>query len=281
MNAVLDRPSRTAPPARVAAWPLPPGWPDEWPPPEQISEGEAVALLETGACLSQPVFHALYERTPPGFQAELVEGVVYVASPLSRRHGGPHLKFGMILSLYEDATPGVEASDNTSVVLNGAGEPQPDLYVRVRRDHGGRSRTFSREDGVRVESDDDGDYLTTGPEFVLEIARSSFTLDFQGKRRDYLSGGVREYVIANVVTRALHWFDFGSGTDRPVPVPEDGVVRSRCLPGLWIDGPALFDRRGADARATLERGLASPEHAAFVQRLAEANALQGGGGGEP
>ena len=273
MNAVLDRPRTTsAPPVGVRGRPLPEGWPDDWPPPWEMGERQSVALLEPGACFPRTVFHALYEQTPPKFKAELIEGVVHVASPLSRRHGGPHLKFGMILSVYEDATPGLEACDNTSVYLSDRSEVQPDLFLRVRRDHGGRSRTVSTTKSGDVTSDDDGGYLTTGPEFVLEIARSSFTVDYHGKRRDYLAGGVREYVVANVVARTLHWFDFTAGTDVPVPVPEDGVLKSKAMPGLWLNGPALFHRRGNEARATLEEGLAAPEHAAFVERLAAAKA---------
>ena len=282
MNAVLDRPAadRFAPAALAddrevpaeAAYPLPPGWPADWPPPNELSEAEAVAELHTGACLTQPVFHALYECTPPGFSAELVEGVVYVASPLSRRHGLPHFKFGGTLSMYEDHTRGIEGGDNVSVALTGTGESQPDLYLRIRRDHGGRSRTFSVRDGVRTDSDDEGDYLTAGPEFVLEVARSSRTLDLNGKRRDYRAGGVQEYVIADVSRREMHWFDFAAGTDAAVPIPGDGVVRSRSMPGLWLNGPALFARRGKAARETLRAGLATPEHAAFVAKLAAAKA---------
>ena len=292
MNAVLDRPAADRHvPADLSGdhevpgqtdYSLPPGWPAEWPPPNELSEAEAVAELHTGACLTQPVFHALYERTPPGFTAELVEGVVFVASPLSRRHGVPHFKFGGMLSIYDDHTPGIEGGDNVSVVLTGTGESQPDLYLRVRRDHGGRSRTFSVEDGVRTESDDDGDYLTTGPEFVLEVAKSSRTLDLNGKRRDYRVGGVLEYVVADVNRRETHWFDFSSGSDAPVPIPADGIVRCRSMPGLWLNGPALFDRRGKAAHDTLLTGLATPEHAAFVQKLAAAkaacDAAAGGGG---
>ena len=282
MNAVLQQPRRapqSADPIRGAA--APPGWPDFWPAPADLTPERAVAELRTGACLSQPVFHAVYERTPPGFKAELVEGVVFMASPLSRRHGTRHVKFGSILSLYEDATPGVEAADNTSVVCTGLAESQPDLYMRVRRDHGGRSRTFSQVEGVRVESDDDGDHLTTGPEFVLEVAKSSLTLDLNGKRRDYRAGGVEEYVVADIQNRRLVWFHFAAGTDAAAPVPEDGVVRSRSLPGLWLDGPALFRGDGLTARKTLDAGLATPEHAVFIERLAAAKAARdadGGGG---
>ena len=49
---------------------------------------------------------------------------------------------------------------------------------------------------------------------------------------------------------------------------EDGTLRSRAFPGLWLDPAALLAGDIAAVLATLERGLASPEHAAFVAELA-------------
>ena len=257
------------PPADAPPYPAPPGWPPDFPHPAFLSGQDALELLENGNHLTQPVFHAAYERTPENFTAELVGGTVFVASPLSRRHGLPHLKFDTILSLYEDETPGVEAADNTSTILTNIGEAQPDLYLRVRRDHGGRTTTFSSEDGEVGRSDDDGDYVSGGPEFVLEVAKSSLAVDLGAKLADYFAGGVQEYVVADARRRELCWFDLAVG-DRPIAVPADGVLKSLAMPGLWLNGPALFARRGKAARDTLRTGLATPEHAAFVAKLAAA-----------
>jgi hypothetical protein len=46
-----------------------------------------------------------------------------------------------------------------------------------------------------------------------------------------------------------------------------GVVRSEAFPGLWLDLPAALKRDLRGIRATLNKGLASPEHAAFVAAL--------------
>ena len=37
--------------------------------------------------MNREEFHRLYEQTPEGFKAELIGGIVYVASPLFRRMG--------------------------------------------------------------------------------------------------------------------------------------------------------------------------------------------------
>ena len=236
-------------------------------------------MLENGNRLTQPIFHAAYERTPERFTAELIGGIVRVAGRTARGHDLPHARIGTMLSIYEDMTPGAEAAGRTSVILTNIGEAQPDLYLRIRRDHGGRTTTFSNENGEVVRSPDDGDYVSGGPEFVLEVSKSSVAVDTTAKLRDYLAGGVQEYVVADIRRRVLRWYDLASGSDAPLSPPADGVLKSLAMPGLWLDGPALFARDGKAARATLERGLATSEHAAFVAELAAAKALRAAAAG--
>ncbi len=47
--------------------------------------------LQNGDRMTQQEFHRLYEQTPEGFKAELIGGIVYVASPLYPAHGKPHM----------------------------------------------------------------------------------------------------------------------------------------------------------------------------------------------
>ena len=48
----------------------------------------------------------------------------------------------------------------------------------------------------------------------------------------------------------------------------DGILRSELFPGLWLDPEALISGDGPRLIAVLQEGLASPERAAFVARLA-------------
>jgi hypothetical protein len=48
-----------------------------------------------------------------------------------------------------------------------------------------------------------------------------------------------------------------------------GIYRVQTFPGLWTDGPALLAHDYAKLMQTLEEGLATPEHAAFVRQLAQ------------
>ena len=211
--------------------------------------------LHTGDRMTREEFHRLYERTPPGFKAELVGGIVYVSSPLKRQHSNPHVLLGTVFGTYKLHTPGVESGDNGTILLGDEGEPQPDLYLRILPEFGGQSKTTP------------DDYVEGAPELLAEIAASKRSLDLHGKHDDYRRYGVLEYLVLCVRERQMRWFDLRTG--RETPIDDDGIIRVRSFPGLWIDVAALLNE---DARLirVLEQGLATPEHGAFVRRLAQA-----------
>jgi hypothetical protein len=213
--------------------------------------------LHNGDRMTQAEFHRIYERMPGNFKAELIGGIVYVASPLKRQHGTSHLVWGAVFGTYVLNTPGLEAGDNATILLGEEGEPQPDVYLRILPEYGGQSCTTKDE------------YIQGAPELVAEVAVSRRSVDLHGKLQDYRRYGVREYLVLCVRERQLRWFDLSA--DQELGPAADGVIRVRCFPGLWIDVKALLnqDRR---LLTVLEQGLATPEHAAFVQSLAEARA---------
>jgi Uma2 family endonuclease len=202
--------------------------------------------------MSQPEFHRVYELTPEHVKAELVEGVVYMASPLSVQHGDAHCLLATALGMYALATPGVRPTDNATLILGASDEPQPDLSLRILPEFGGQTRI-------------DDKYIAGAPELIVEVALGSRDIDLHAKRRAYARHGGIEYVVADLEAERLHWIDLR--TDQDVAAGADGVCRIRTFPGLWIDGPALFAYDVARLTATLNAGLASPEHASFVATL--------------
>jgi len=209
--------------------------------------------LHSGDRMTQAEFHRIYEQMPEKFRAELVGGVVYVSSPLSITHGKNHPPLGTLFFVYESATPGVETGDNVTVILGDEAEPQPDLYLRILPEFGGQSRTKKG-------------YVAGAPELMTEIALSSRSLDLHAKKEDYARNGVFEYLVLCLREKQLRWFDLRK--DRELTADADGVLRVRCFPGLWIHVEALLARDARQMLATLEQGLATPEHAEFVRQLA-------------
>jgi len=176
--------------------------------------------LESGDRLTRHEFERRYNAMPDLKKAELIEGVVYVASPVrSRSHGQPHAAMMGWLFAYWIATPGVDLNDNTTVRLDLDNEPQPDALLRLEQGAGGQSRV----------SDDD--YIEGAPELVVEIAATSATKDLHDKKRVYRRNGVQEYIVWQVIDQRLDWFYLQDGdyislnaSDRGGN-PESGISR--------------------------------------------------------
>jgi Uma2 family endonuclease len=203
--------------------------------------------------MSREEFQRLYEGAPEDFKAELIGGTVYVASPFKLGHGEPHLLLGVLLVTYASRTPGVRPSDNTTVVLADNTELQPDLLLRVLQEYGGQSSTTK------------DDYVKGAPEFIVEIAHSSQAVDLHAKKDEYARHGVLEYLVCCINEQRFRWFDLGA--DVELQTDSAGIVRVSSFPGLWINGPALLAHDYATLMTTLEEGLATPDHAAFVREL--------------
>ncbi len=217
--------------------------------------GMPIPKLESGDHLLGPEFERRYAALPDVKKSELIEGVVYVGSPVSHDHGTAHIRVSMLLGLYASRTPGVIAADNATVRLDKKNVVQPDVFLRIDPARGGRSRV--EEDG----------YLAGPPELVFEVAVTSASNDLHAKRRVYRKKGVGEYVVWRVVEPGIDWFTFRGGAEKHLRAGRDGITKSRILPGLWLDCKALLSGDMTRALAVLEQGLKSPEHAAFIEAL--------------
>ena len=215
--------------------------------------------LQPGDRLTRDEFERRYDAMPELKKAELIEGVVYMASAVRyTQHGMPERYLSMWLGYYQSTTPGVEVVGNTTLRLDVDNEPQPDLLLRVPERAGGRSRVGA------------DDYLEGAPELVVEIAASSVSYDLHQKLHAYRRNGVAEYLVHRVDDAAIDWFVLERGAYVPQLPDAEGLLHSRTFPGLVLS-PSLAlagDLRGL--QQLIERACATAEHAAFVQRLAQA-----------
>lgn len=222
----------------------------------RVDPGADVAAppLVAGDRLTRAEFERRYAAMPGVKKAELIEGVVYVPSPVSNRHARPHAAIMMWLAVYAARTPGLEAGDNATVRLDLDNEPQPDAYLRIAPARGGQSR------------DEEG-YVAGAPELVAEVAVPSASYDLHDKLRAYRRNGVREYVVWRVADRALDWFCLRDERYEPLSPSPDGVLQSPLFPGLRLAVANLLDGDLARVLDVLAVGLATAEHAAFITRL--------------
>ncbi len=212
--------------------------------------------LENGAHLSASEFLRRYEAMPEVKKAELIGGIVYMASPVrADQHGDPDSLMQGWLCAYAIATPGVKSTTNSTVRLGADDVPQPDGALRILPEYGGRVRLDAKG------------YLQGGPDLVVEVAASSASVDTHEKLLAYRRAGVAEYIVYRTEDDAVDWWVLAEDEYRPVPADEKGILRSKVFPGLWLGIEALVGGDGLKMMAILQKGLQSKDHAAFVSEL--------------
>ena len=217
---------------------------------------QGLAVLESGDRLTRSEFERRYAALPHLKKAELIEGVVYVASPVSvRKHGQPHSDMIGWLIAYRAATPGVMVCDNTTVRLDSDNEPQPDALLRIDESKGGQSR---------ISADD---YIEGAPELIVEIAASSASYDLHDKLRAYRRNGVKEYLVWLTQEEGFRWYVLQEETYVLQQPDGRGILHSWIFPGLQLAVEALLAGEMQTVLAVLQEGVDSEEHRQFVQQL--------------
>lgn len=221
---------------------------------DTIKPVQLIPPLENGDRLTRSEFERRYHTMPDVKKADLIEGIVYMASPLRvTGHGEPHADIMTWLGVYKAFTPGVKLADNTTVRLDADNEPQPDALLRI--ENGGQSR---------ISADD---YVEGAPELIVEIAASSAAIDAHDKLKIYRRNQVQEYLIWRVYDGEFDWFILKDGEYRRLEANAEGVFCSQIFPGLWLDKSALLTGNLAKVLEILQQGLASSEHQSFVKNL--------------
>ncbi|NEQ81438.1 MAG: Uma2 family endonuclease [Moorea sp. SIO2I5] len=217
-----------------------------------------IPILENGDRLTRVEFERRYQAMPDTKKAELIEGVVYVASPVRiTKHANPHGKMITWLGVYEAATPGVMLGDNPTVRLDYDNEPQPDAILRIDQQKGGQSRI----------SDDD--YVEGAPELIVEIAASSASYDLHDKLRVYRRNGVKEYLVWLVQEQQFRWYELYAGEYVQQQPDQLGVLTSNVFPGLQLAVEPLLAGQMQRVLAVLQEGIQSEAHQDFVARLTQ------------
>ena len=215
-----------------------------------------ILFLENGDRLTRKEFERRYHAMPRLKKAELIEGIVFMSSPLHfERHAEPHARIMSWLGTYWAATPGVELADNATLRLDADNEFQPDALLRLPENAGGTSR-ISRDD-----------YLEGAPELIVEVASTRASHDLHDKRKVYRRNGVREYLVWLTREKRLLWLVLEEDEYQPLQPGADGLWRGRIFPSLALNGQALLDGDLARVLVDQQRCLGSEEHRRFVETL--------------
>jgi Uma2 family endonuclease len=220
------------------------------------AQKDRIPPLRNGDRLTRDEFERRYEAMPEVKKAELIEGIVYMPSPVSfLDHAEPHATAISWLGFYKMITPGVRIGDNGTVRLDNDNEPQPDISVIIPPEFGGQAK---------IDADK---YISGAPELVVEIAASSVSIDTHKKLEAYRRNGVKEYIIWLVEENEIRWLVLRGGGFVTLAPDADGLLRSEALPGLVMDPLALLvgDLQKMSEDQARQRGTEA--HNRFVEAL--------------
>jgi Uma2 family endonuclease len=163
-----------------------------------------------------------YALVPDGQKADLIDGVIYMASPDSS-HASNLISFVQFLLrgfVAARKVGGIVSGSRWAFRLAKRSAPEPDVaYVAPERRH------LIRYGGVRG-----------APDIAVEVvSRDSIDRDYRLKWRKYQSAGVREYWIIDPVQDKLTFLLLNNGRYRRVPLEGKNIFRSEVLPGFWLD----------------------------------------------
>ena len=184
--------------------------------------------LENGDHLSAVEFMRRYESMPSTRKIQLIEGIVFMPSPVrAKSHGAPDNVVQFWLASYAMNHPELEAYANTSILLDAENSLQPDAMLCTQP-----------AEGARTHLDEKG-YLCGSPELVCEITASSASVDLHAKYRAYRRAGVAEYLVWLTEEKRVRWFQLVDG-DYLEAKERHGKLHSQIFPGLTLDVKALL-----------------------------------------
>ena len=215
-----------------------------------------IPALANGDRLTRREFERRYEAMPHIKKAELIEGTVYMPSPVHvTSHGEPHAHIMTWLGTYAASTPGVSVADNATIRLDLDNEPQPDALLRIQKECGGQSR---------ISNDD---YIEGPPELIVEVAHSSAAYDLHDKKQAYRRNEVKEYVVWQIEDERVDWFVLEEGKYLSLSRNEEGHFASRVFPGLVLNVDALLSGNLSSVLSFVQDRIGSGTHQTFVEQL--------------
>jgi Uma2 family endonuclease len=171
-----------------------------------------------------------YIASPQSEQkSDLIEGVFVLASPASFEHEDLMMFFGTALRLFVNKHRlGVVLGSNAAYRLNDENVYQPDVsFLSSQRRH------------LAGEV-----YVYGAPDLAVEIiSPSSRQYDSVEKLVNYGRYGVQEYWLVDPLARTIMLY--GNVRGQLVAIPaQEGVLRSRLLPGFWLRTVWIFPPAG-------------------------------------
>ena len=157
-----------------------------------------------------------------GQKADLIDGVIYMASPDTRRSNSITGFVDFLMRGYNDAKKlgGEVKVTRFAFRLTRYRAPEPDVaFVESSRLYLLRERE-----------------MKGGPDVAVEVvSRDSRSRDYGKKKSLYEKAGVTEYWIIDPLQMRVEFHRLVNGRYELVPLEANHIFRSAVIPGFWLD----------------------------------------------
>jgi Uma2 family endonuclease len=160
-------------------------------------------------------------RVPDGQKADLLDGVIYVASPDSPESADVNVFLSGLLNSFVRKQKLVKIYGPRSAFrLSDRRAPEPDIaFVRAERLHLWKGSIFQGPPDLAVEV----------------VSPDSVERDTVHKRAAYERSGVEEYWVVHLVEGRCIFLILTEKGYIEAPLEPGNVFRSRVLPGFWLE----------------------------------------------
>ena len=163
-----------------------------------------------------------YRLIPDGQKADLIDGVIYMASPDSIHSNDLTVLVAFLLRGYNAARRigGRVYVNRVAFRLARRRAPEPDVaYIRPERIH-------------LVSATD----VKGAPDIAVEVVSPESRIrDYRLKKRIYQEAGVTEYWILDPRKDRFEFHQLIEGKYRAMELEREHIFRSQVLPGFWLD----------------------------------------------
>lgn len=185
-------------------------------------------------------FEEFLDIVPDGQQADLLDGVIFMASPDSTTDNKLNVWLCTVMNGFVDATDaGTVYVSRVAYRIGPKRGPEPDLSFLSKDQESTRRRG----------------YIAGPPKVAVEIVSAdSLYRDYVQKRGMYEAAGVLEYWIVDPHKRKATILNLVRGRYRERK-PVRSIWKSKAVPGFWLDVRWLWDENRPKAYDVLRQLL--------------------------
>ena len=163
--------------------------------------------------------------------------------------------YGLCVNRYRLFTPGIYVCFHVPVILDDNTRIVPGLVAQVN--HGRLKQCEATEDG-----------FIGPPNFIFDVFDADELDEYESRKSSFEKHGVSEYVVLIAdENQTCHWNRHNGSKFESVSPDENGIIKSKALPGLWFSTNSAKDRDWWTLIDFVERGVTRVGHHELMETI--------------